>query len=401
MNPAEAGRTGLEDVLRDPLKASLFGEFLKTQHADETLAFVAAVEAAVGRPRGQSRREAMRRVVAEFVADDARQQVGLSAGLQERLTAPAAGGTEEEREEEAARLLAEGRAEVTAQLEADKLNSFCASVFFSVLERGVASRAVLEDGALVERFLRLVGSDEGWELGVSKHAGTEVMRLAKPAGRAAVVQRERLFFPGVQCGTAAQVFYDDELHQPLYYPPCVGGHTLQHFGPDFKVVQTLYETKLSQPIYLVLFLAPFCGCFSDRLTRVLLSKRQHVVVAGIWRRQLPADQSHVVLRKTVPWPDELLTEAVRPGMSRTQVLMGGYWIQPMPGGCLGENELLLFLATIAFSFLLSSLAVTRLMQLKSDGNVSTMARNSLAAKASRMLSLARDYMAALPKRQQE
>ncbi len=69
------------------------------------------------------------------------------------------------------------------------------------------------------------------------------MRLARPEGRAAVVQRERLFFGGVEAGAAAQFFYDDEHHQPRYYPPCVAGHTLQHFGADFKVVQTIYETK--------------------------------------------------------------------------------------------------------------------------------------------------------------
>lgn len=64
----------------------------------------------------------------------------------------------------------------------------------------------------------------------------------------------------------------------------------------------------------------------------------HVVVAGIWRHVLP-DGSTIVLRKTVPWPDELLKQPIGPKMVRTAVLLGGYLIQPQNGGCLGETSL--------------------------------------------------------------
>jgi hypothetical protein len=43
-----------------------------------------------------------------------------------------------------------------------------------------------------------------------------------------------------------------------------------------------------------------------------------------------------------------------------------------------------------------SSAVTRIMQLKTGRQVGAMMRNSIAAKATRMLALARDYYATLP-----
>jgi hypothetical protein len=60
----------------------------------------------------------------------------------------------------------------------------------------------------------------------------------------------------------------------------------------------------------------------------------HVIVAGIWRHVQP-DGSTLVLRKSVPWPDELLKEPVGPRMIRSHVLLGGYLVQPQKGGCLG------------------------------------------------------------------
>jgi hypothetical protein len=76
-----------------------------------------------------------------------------------------------------------------------------------------------------------------------QHAETQVMRLREEGGRSFMVQRERLFFPGADGARLAQMLFDDERHQPLYYPPCIAGHTLQHFGPDFKTVKTLYKTR--------------------------------------------------------------------------------------------------------------------------------------------------------------
>ena len=247
---AVSGRrwSGLDDVLADPLKLSFFLEFLKTQHADESLAFMCDVDKAVA-AEDEARWRALEEVCRTYVHDDSPRQVGLSALLQQRLEA----AERERHETELVTALRLGKEEVAALLEMDKLSSFCASAFFEVLKRGVATRAAVMDGEVVERFLRLATTEGEWQPAPSRHAETHVARLRDEGGRAGLVQRESLFFPGAAAAPLAQMLFDDERHHPHYYPPCLAGHTLQHFGPDFKAVQTLYKTKARRFSFVVFF----------------------------------------------------------------------------------------------------------------------------------------------------
>lgn len=238
----------VEGILRDPIKASVFGEFLKTQHAGETVDFIAAVDAAARVEEPENRVSALIAVVAEFVSEDAPREVGLSGSCRYAVCFPfffslffprrrsdALLAASQRNGDGLLAALRQGQDEVTSMLEVDKFNSFAASAFFVLLQRGVESRSAVMHPLVLQSFQTMCTSDANWGRAASKHEDTLVWQYALAAkSKVDIVQRERLHFANSSLKDLSNFFFSDEVHQPKYYPVMLRGYLLNQFGDDFK-----------------------------------------------------------------------------------------------------------------------------------------------------------------------
>lgn len=102
-------------------------------------------------------------------------------------------------------------------------------------------------------------------------------------------------------------------------------------------------------------------------SQALLRSQEHLSVLGVVRSPLP-DGAYLMLRKSIPWPAELLSF---PAFPRSSVPLAGYLVEPINGG--------------------SSSRVTRFSTVRLGASVSLQARKNMAKTVAKILPKLKQY----------
>jgi hypothetical protein len=156
---------------------------------------------------------------------------------------------------------------------------------------------------------------------------------------------ERLTFENWTPEQLAELTFDDEQHLPLAHPDfCKEAHLIDIFSDDFKVIEWVIKSQVG------------------------LRALEHVSVLGVVRTKVPETGAFLILRKSIPWPDELL---VVPAPVRTNVSVAGYLIEPVANG--------------------SSSRITRFGTVRLGKSASMMMRKNIAKTAAKILPRLKQY----------
>ena len=290
-------KSSLSSLLQDPVKSTAFLEFLKTQHADETFRFVLSCEELKKLPPVESEKETAeaRRIYAEFCADDAPHAVFVrgESGLHEAF----AGNNL------AAMLSALGKVseELETELVLGRLDEFVESSFFHHLLLASQSRKAALDQRVVTAAVALCRPPE-WR----RKGDLEVFSSLSQESDESFTLCERQTWEDWTPEQLADAVFCDEQHMPLAHPDfCKEAYLVSECSEDFKVIEWVIRAQAG------------------------LRAQEHVSVLGVVRTRLPESGSVLVLRKSIPWPDELLPV---PAPTRTNVSVAGYLIEPAAHG---------------------------------------------------------------------
>lgn len=206
-------RPSMSKLLKDPLQASFFKEFLKNEYADESFEFWSVCEKFKRERNDEKRKQMAKKIYDDFInADTAEREIFLSVPVKQMVLEHLARDYCDEGMYNAA------QREILDSLRCDNFGRFCQSYMYEFMSEQMGNRDFVINPLVGATFLEFCRNEneEAWEKKVDEGNDLEVWKWRKSVNsRESLVVKARIRIP-VSAEAVFDVVSFPELHKEKY-----------------------------------------------------------------------------------------------------------------------------------------------------------------------------------------